>query len=66
MRLQRLRAALRQLTVDQLQVITLKYLEGWENEEIARSIRKPIGAVKSIQHRALAALRRNLPDEELL
>lgn len=65
-RQQRLRSALCQLTPDQQQVITLKYLEGWQNEEIARSIRKPVGAVKSLQHRALAALRKIILDEDLL
>jgi RNA polymerase sigma-70 factor (ECF subfamily) len=62
----RLRAALQQLTADQQQVIVLKYLEGWENEEVARSLKKPVGAVKSLQHRALAALQRVLKDEDLL
>ncbi len=59
----RLRAALCRLTPDQRQVIMLKYLEGWENEEISHALTKPIGAVKSLQHRALAALQRALPDE---
>jgi RNA polymerase sigma-70 factor (ECF subfamily) len=62
----RLRAALQQLTPDQRQVIALKYLEGWENEAIAHSIKKPVGAVKSLQHRALAALQRLLQNEDLL
>jgi RNA polymerase sigma-70 factor, ECF subfamily len=65
-RLQRLRAALLLLTPDQQQVISLKYLEGWENEEIAHSIRKPVGAVKSLQHRALATLQRILQSEDLV
>jgi RNA polymerase sigma-70 factor, ECF subfamily len=62
----RLRTALRQLTPDQQQVVSLKYLEGWENEEIARSLKKPVGAVKSLQHRALAALQRVLQNEDLV
>jgi RNA polymerase sigma-70 factor (ECF subfamily) len=62
----RLQAALQQLTADQQQVITLKFLEGWENEQIARSLKKPVGAVKSLQYRALAALQRILQDEELV
>jgi RNA polymerase sigma-70 factor, ECF subfamily len=65
-RQERLRAALRQLTTDQRQVIILKYLEGWENEEIACSLKKPVGAVKSLQHRALATLERILNREEIL
>lgn len=62
----RLRQALRRLTPDQQQVIALKYLEGWENEQIARALRKPVGAVKSLQHRALARLQRDLRNEKLL
>jgi RNA polymerase sigma-70 factor (ECF subfamily) len=54
------RSALLTLTPDQRQVIVLKYLEGWSNAEVARSMGKPVGAVKSLQHRALAALRRRL------
>lgn len=60
MELQQVRAALALLTPDQRQVITLKYLEEWDNEAIARSLNKPVGAVKSLQHRALDALRRIL------
>jgi RNA polymerase sigma-70 factor (ECF subfamily) len=35
-------------------------LEGFENKEIATVLNKPVGAVKSLQHRALAALQRQL------
>lgn len=59
----RVRAAMRRLTPDQQQVVALKYLEGWENEAIAQALGKPVGAVKSLQHRALAALHRLLLDE---
>ncbi|MFZ6030816.1 MAG: RNA polymerase sigma factor [Chloroflexota bacterium] len=58
--IQQTRAALALLTPDQRQVITLKYLEGWSNEQIARALNKPVGAVKSLQHRALDALHRIL------
>lgn len=61
---QQLREALALLTPDQRQVISLKYLEDWENETIARSLNKPIGAVKALQHRALEALRRILNRNE--
>ena len=54
------RAALYQLTSDQQQVIILKYLEGLSNQETADILDKPVGAVKSLQHRALAALQRQL------
>ena len=58
------RQALQRLTPDQRQVIVLKYLEHWQNAEIADALGKPIGAVKSLQHRALAALKRILLEEE--
>jgi RNA polymerase sigma-70 factor, ECF subfamily len=61
------RSALMRLTADQRQVIVLKFYENWDNEAIAESMQKPVGAVKSLQHRALDALRRILgPDEEII
>lgn len=61
----RVRAALQHLTPDQQQVIALKFLEGLSNQEVAAMLGKPVGAVKSLQHRALAALQRQLaPDKE--
>ena len=59
-----LRQALTLLTPEQRQVIVLKYLEDWENESIARSMNKPVSAVKALQHRGLEALRRMLVREE--
>jgi RNA polymerase sigma-70 factor (ECF subfamily) len=46
------------LTDDQRQVIVLKYLEGLNNREVAEVVGKSVGAVKSLQHRGLNALRR--------
>lgn len=46
------------LTADQRQVIVLKFYEGLTNQEVAASLEKPVGAVKSLQHRALRSLRR--------
>jgi len=63
MRQSRVRAALLKLTEDQQQVVSLKFLEGWENDEIACALHKPVGAVKSLQHRALAQLQKFLLDE---
>ena len=60
----RIRTAMYELTYDQQQVIALKFLEGWENEEIANALHKPVGAVKSLQHRALAHLQKILLDDE--
>ena len=58
------RRALLQLTSDQQQVIALKYWHDWKNEEIAQALRKPVGAVKSLQHRALASLQKILSKEK--
>ncbi|MFN2138203.1 MAG: sigma-70 family RNA polymerase sigma factor [Candidatus Promineifilaceae bacterium] len=52
--------ALQTLTADQRQVITLKFLAGLSNAEVADIMEKPVGAVKALQHRALAALQRQL------
>lgn len=59
------RQALWKLTPEQRQVIVLKFFEGLNNEEVSRILRKPVGAVKSLQHRALSALRRILVGEEV-
>jgi RNA polymerase sigma-70 factor (ECF subfamily) len=59
-----LRAALALLTPDQRQVITLRYLEDWDLEAIAKSLNKPVGAVKALQHRAIDALRRIMSEFE--
>jgi RNA polymerase sigma-70 factor (ECF subfamily) len=56
----RLSKAMRHLTEDQRQVILLKFIEGKSNEQAAEILGKSIGAVKSLQHRALAALQRAL------
>jgi RNA polymerase sigma-70 factor (ECF subfamily) len=60
---ERVREALMRLSPDQRQVVMLKFIEGWPNEEIARAVNKSLTAVKALQHRALGALRRLLPDE---
>ena len=62
---QRLRSAVGQLTGEQNVVITLKFLEGMSNAEVARVLGKSEGAVKSLQFRALASLRRIMDGEEL-
>ena len=61
--LNKLRLALSRLTSDQRQVIVLKYIEGCDNRAVARITGKPVSAVKSLQHRALATLRRMLNNE---
>ena len=59
----RLRRALLRLTAEQQQVIVLKFLEGLSNEEIARVVGKPVGAVKALQHRGLGTLRNLLSSQ---
>jgi RNA polymerase sigma-70 factor, ECF subfamily len=51
------RIALRMLTLEQRQVIGLRFYENWENEEVSAAVQKPVGAVRALQHRALGALR---------
>ena len=58
------RAALYRLTPDQRQVVMLKFYDGWDNGAIAAALNKPVGAVKSLQHRAIEALKRMLLLEE--
>lgn len=63
---QEVRLSLRALTPDQRQVVVLRYIEGWENDEVAKAMDKPVGAVKALQHRALETLRKMLlPDERI-
>ena len=62
-RQKQVRRAIRHLTPDQQQVISLKYLEDWSNEEVARVMKKPVGAVKSMQHRALKSLYKLLAEK---
>jgi len=59
-----IREALQSLTPDQREVILLKFMEGLSNQEVAETLSKPIGAIKSLQHRALTNLRRLLVSEE--
>jgi len=63
---ERLRRALGRLTPDQRQVIVLKFVEDCDNETIAAALNKPVGAVKSLQHRALRSLKRLLDEKDLL
>lgn len=55
--------AIRRLSPDQQQVITLRFYAGLSNAEIAAIMNKTAGAVKALQHRALASLARLLEQE---
>jgi RNA polymerase sigma-70 factor (ECF subfamily) len=60
----RLRRAMTQLTEEQALVIALKFGEGYTNGEVAEMMGKTEGAIKSLQFRAVASLRRILEAEE--
>jgi len=55
---QRLRQALAELTDEQSQVISLRFLEDLSIAEVAVVMQKTEGAVKALQYRAVIALRR--------
>jgi RNA polymerase sigma-70 factor (ECF subfamily) len=57
---QQARMALAHLAPRQRTVVILKFLEGLENDEIAQIMNLSVSAVKALQHRGLAALRRHL------
>jgi RNA polymerase sigma-70 factor (ECF subfamily) len=54
--------ALRRLPPDQQEVIALRFVSGCDLKETAESMKKSVGAVKVLQHRALKALRGMLAD----
>jgi RNA polymerase sigma-70 factor (ECF subfamily) len=60
----RARVALRRLTPLQQQVIALRFLEDMSLEDVALTIDRTVGAVKSLQHRALNSLRRILEERD--
>lgn len=60
----RVRAALLHLTPEQRQVVALRYYQELDPAETAAALGRPVGAVKSLQHRALAALHRLLLKED--
>lgn len=60
-----LRQAISQLTVEQQQVITLKFFVGMSNLEIAEAVGRTEGAVKALQHRAINRLQHMLAGERL-
>ncbi|MBN1993508.1 MAG: sigma-70 family RNA polymerase sigma factor, partial [Anaerolineae bacterium] len=57
-----LREAILQLTEEQQHVITLRFGQGLSLAETAHLLDKSIGAIKGLQHRALASLARFIPE----
>ena len=53
-------ALIARLSPEQRQVLTLKFLFGFANSEVAGILGKTEGAVKSLQHRALATLQKHV------
>jgi len=56
--------AVSQLAEDRQQLIILKHVEGLTNAEIGEIMDRTEGAIKSLYHRTLVALRENLIEEE--
>jgi RNA polymerase sigma-70 factor, ECF subfamily len=61
-----LKNALRQLTVEQQEIVLLRFFQGLQIAEVAAATGRTVGAVKALQFRALRALARVLPLEGLL
>lgn len=55
--------ALQALTDDQQKVLTLKFIEGMSNNEIARHLGKREGAIRALQMRGLQALAKQLEEK---
>ncbi len=62
---ERLRSAIQRLTEEQAQVISLRFLEGYNINEVATMMDKTEGAVKALQYRAVGTLRGLLEREQL-
>ncbi|MGH2687399.1 MAG: RNA polymerase sigma factor [Actinomycetota bacterium] len=60
---QRLRAGIETLSADQQEVVLLRLAGDLTSAEIAAIVGKSVGAVKALQHRAIAALARVLGDK---
>jgi RNA polymerase sigma-70 factor (ECF subfamily) len=52
------------LSPEQQQVLTLKFVFGFANADVAKILDKTEGAIKSLQHRALASLQKQLQQPE--
>jgi len=57
---ERLRAAISRLTDEQAEVISLRFLEGYNISEVAEMMNKTEGSIKALQYRAVATLRQFL------
>lgn len=60
---ERLRSAIRRLTDEQAEVVSLRFLEGYSIAEVAGMMNRTEGAIKALQYRAVATLRTLLYDQ---
>src|SRR5437870_2441301 len=51
------------LSPEQQQVLTLKFVFNFANADVAKVLDKTEGAIKSLQHRALVSLQKQIPQE---
>jgi RNA polymerase sigma-70 factor (ECF subfamily) len=58
--------ALQTLTDDQQKVLSLKFIEGMSNHEIARHLGKREGAIRALQMRGLQALAKQLEEKMVI
>lgn len=63
--IERVRAALLQLSEEQQRVIVLRVLDEWSHEEVASVLGKTAEATRALQYRAMIALRRMLIEQEV-
>jgi RNA polymerase sigma-70 factor, ECF subfamily len=59
---QRVRQAIQNLTAEQQHILALRFAEEYSLEETAKIVAKTVSAVKALQFRALASLRRLLEE----
>jgi RNA polymerase sigma-70 factor (ECF subfamily) len=61
---ERVRRALMQLPSDQRRVVMLRVFDDWSHEDVSTALGKTVESTRALQHRALAALRRLLMEDE--
>lgn len=61
-----IKEAMQTLTDDQQKVLTLKFIEGMSNSEIARHLGKREGAIRALQMRGLQALAKQLEEKMVI
>jgi RNA polymerase sigma-70 factor, ECF subfamily len=58
--------AMRLLTIEQQQVVHMRFIEGYNLQQAADALGKTVGAVKVMQHRALEALSRTFSKQGIV